>query len=709
MTLWYKLRGLYRFYPVQLPFFQLRRHPFLMGLWGVLTAMAMGLIGRGLGVEVIFYSPGQGMASPFWGTLTWGAAYGFFTMAYHLSTFLLDGHHASFLLLERRPILHYAANNSLIPLLFLFYYLHRYNQMHVASPTLLSELAGALIGVSLVWLGGLLYFSTWRVGLVQKPRALPGIKVPSGLWLSGSSSAVWYYLSLSKGIAPVRLEQTQAVQRLLERVLTKGHAAALVLEVVMILLIFTWGYVQTVKDWYLPASAVVLFIGAVFMMLVGALDFWLKRMGGWGWLLAGLLGTWFLVTPSSRAAAEAYGLSYLRRYRYRPPVWDSVIQRQCTQDSLEMAGILKQRLAAKGTRQPLVWVMVSGGGWRAAYWTYLNLHLLDSLSGGRFYEKLFGLSGASGGLIGAAFWRELKLFQPERTQKPLPADELTQDLLNPIFTQGLLGLFSPQITWEDSATGLRYAKGRAYAFEAQLIRNARAFQDRRLADYREPERKGLTPILIVSPACLTTGQQLLISPLGLSFLCWTRYRPIALELRSLCSSESIRWTSVLRMNAAFPFVLPPTYLPTEPPLEVVDAGAIDNLGEGLVLRFLWEMREAIAQHASEIILIEIRDLPPTEGVLLHGRSRLGDFVQRLGGLYTAFSQSRYQFTTTTLAVLEKVYPIPIRKYTLYYETAGYIPPLGFTLSRLDQRFLQEQARTRLHLSTLQRIISEMGN
>lgn len=709
MSLWHQLKGLYRFYPLQLPFFQLRRHPFLMGLWGFLVAMALGLIGRGVGVEVIFYSPGQELAFPFWGTLAWGAAYGVFTTAYHLSTFLLDGHHASFLLLERRPILHYAANNSLLPLLFLLYYLHRYNQMHVESPTLLSELLGILVGVGLVWLGGLLYLSTWRIGLTQRPKAIQGMKVASGFWLASSSSPVWYYLSLRKGLAPVRLEQSQAVQRLLERVLTRGHAAALILEAALILLIVTWGYVQTVKDWYLPASAVVLFLGAVLMMLVGALDFWLKRMGGWGWLLFGLVVGGFLVSPGTYAAAEAYGLSYRWRYRYTPPVWDSIAHKRYVQDSLAMASLLGQRLASEGAKKPFVWVMVSGGGWRSAYWTYLNLHLLDSLSEGRFYKKLFGLSGASGGLIGAAFWRELRHFQPERTQTPAPADELTRDLLNPLFTQGLLGFFSPQVRWLDSLTGQTYLKGRAYAFETQLSRNAKAFYHRRLVDYREPEQKGEMPILITSPACLTTGQQLLISPLGLSFLCWSRQRPIAIELREGCPSEKLLWTSALRMNAAFPFVLPPTYLPTEPPLEVVDAGAIDNLGEGLALRFLWEMRAAIAQNASKVILIEIRDLPPAEGLIPQAHSRLQDFLQRLAGLYTAFSQSRYQFTSATLAILEKVYPIPIYKYTLYYETAGYIPPLGFTLSEMDRRFLQRQARSDSHLSTLKRLISEMEN
>jgi hypothetical protein len=64
------------------------------------------------------------------------------------------------------------------------------------------------------------------------------------------------------------------------------------------------------------------------------------------------------------------------------------------------------------------------------------------------------------------------------------------------------------------------------------------------------------------------------------------------------------------MNAAFPFVLPAVRLPTNPPLDVIDAGAIDNLGQSLTLRLLWKQRSLLASTASKIIWIEIRDLLP---------------------------------------------------------------------------------------------------
>jgi hypothetical protein len=152
LTALHLLTYITRFYPLQLPVFQIRRHPFLMALWGFLWAMALGFIGQSVGVEMIFYSPGEGLSNPAWGCFAWGIAFGIFTIAYHLSTFLLDAHHAGFLLHSRRNFVFlYALNNSLLPLAFLLLYIARYNKLHLDSPTLQTEILALLAGTILVW------------------------------------------------------------------------------------------------------------------------------------------------------------------------------------------------------------------------------------------------------------------------------------------------------------------------------------------------------------------------------------------------------------------------------------------------------------------------------------------------------------------------------------------------------------------------------
>ena len=48
----------------------------------------------------------------------------------------------------------------------------------------------------------------------------------------------------------------------------------------------------------------------------------------------------------------------------------------------------------------------------------------------------------------------------------------------------------------------------------------------------------------------------------------------------------VKFTSVLRMNATFPYITPRVFLPTEPTIEVMDAGMRDNFGMQTTVRFL---------------------------------------------------------------------------------------------------------------------------
>ena len=697
-----------RFYPLQLPVFQLRRHPFLMALWGLLWAMALGFIGQSVGVEMIFYSPGEGLAHPALGSFAWGIAFGLFTIAYHLSTFLLDAHHAGFLLHSGRNFIFlYALNNSLLPITFLLVYIARYNQFHLESPTLRPEILALLSGTILVWALALLYFSRWKLSLralrplIKQALFSPSDAPPltSGLWLFGSGGRVRYYLTIPGGIAPVAYQVPhQATLRLMEGILTRGHLSALILEVIIIGLTLLWGYIQSITDLYLPASVVVLIFGSLLLMTLGALDYWLKRssLGLPAILVVFGLLSWKLFQEIYHIS-PAFGLSYDKRYLYRQPHWDTLIARQVAIDSLRFAQILQKRLANQSSQSPtFLWVTVSGGGWRAAYWSFLHLHLLDSLSNGRFYHTLAGITGASGGLIGATFWRELHLFHPDRPLSIHEANRLTQDLLNPLFSTGLIGLLSPTTYWRDTLTHTTYPKGRDYAFETRLVKNTNAFSHR-LKDYTPYEESGQTPIIIFTPACLTNSLQLLISPLPASFLCWADQTPVAIELRQLVPSDNLRITSVLRMNATFPLVLPAVRLPTSPPLDIMDAGAIDNLGQSLSLRLLWKQRALLATTA-KIVWIEIRDLPPQ-----HTPTPRQPF---LGGLYNAFAESRYHPNQLTLELLRTLYPIPIEKYTIHYtpDPSGYTPPLGFTLLSQDRQSLLRAAYHPDHLSHLRRIL-----
>ena len=58
-------------------------------------------------------------------------------------------------------------------------------------------------------------------------------------------------------------------------------------------------------------------------------------------------------------------------------------------------------------KQKMVFLCVSGGGQRAALWTVNSLLKADSMLEGTLLDQSFLITGASGGAIGAAYYREL--------------------------------------------------------------------------------------------------------------------------------------------------------------------------------------------------------------------------------------------------------------------------------------------------------------
>ncbi|MCS6790895.1 MAG: hypothetical protein NZ580_07955, partial [Bacteroidia bacterium] len=659
-----------RFYPIQLPFFQLRRHFFLSFVWIVLWLIASGQIGRGIGVPVLFYEPRIGTGIGLVGTLAWGMAYGIFVISYHLTTFLLDGHHAGFLLAEPRPFLQYALNNSLLPFSFWLYYLHHYTAQHAQDPDFPIQLLGHFLGA---W--GTVWGILWLLDSITKDvfrLSRLGFFPPQRIYVQVShtrisSNPVRYYLAIPGGIRstwrPYALDK-----KTLTRLLLRYHTHTFLLETGLLLLITIWGYIQGEVEIYIPAASTFLVLCATVYMLIGAMAFWLRRWGGWA--LAGILLLLIFAIRQGWLKSEsvAYGLNYEGKGKVRH-TGDSLGLYRCIRAWSQRQG---------GLKAPLVWIQVSGGGWRSAFWSLSNLQLLDSLSQGRLWQRTLGISGASGGLIGAAVWRELGLFYPHRRWDPREAEWLTQDGLNPILSTGLVGLLSPTSSFYDTIAQQFYPQGRGYAFERALVRNSRAFYERRIGDYAAPESTGKCPLLLITPTLLSQYKQLLISSQSCSPLSEGGF---ITELRQLVpDADHLRMTTALRMNAAFPFVLPPVRLPTSPPLLALDAGAIDNFGEIIALRFLWQMRDSLARYASKIIIIEIRDLPaesttgssPKESVLQ-------DFFKRLGGLYTSLTAARRLFTNLAHTMLSHTYPIPIEEYILDYPAPqGYIPPLGFT-------------------------------
>ena len=236
-------------------------------------------------------------------------------------------------------------------------------------------------------------------------------------------------------------------------------------------------------------------------------------------------------------------------------------------------------------------------------------------------KKAFLIAGASGGMIGAAYFRELFLQrqkgQPIRLQDKKYVDEIAGDLLNPLFSSFVArDLIAPAQKF--NVGPYRYIKDRGYAFEEKLNRNTRGFLDKQLKDYAAEEKSANIPMMFFNSVVTRDSRKMIISTQPVRFMmqAWQDSSrmpltdPDAIDFSSFFAKQdpfSLRILSALRMNATFPVVLPNVWLPSDPVIDVMDAGLRDNYGQETVLRFMKVFDDWIKENTSGVLILQIRD------------------------------------------------------------------------------------------------------
>jgi hypothetical protein len=166
--------------------------------------------------------------------------------------------------------------------------------------------------------------------------------------------------------------------------------------------------------------------------------------------------------------------------------------------------------------------------------------------------------------------------------------------------------------------GKTYPKDRGFAFEQQLNRNTEGFLDKRLCDYRESELYSIVPMMILSPTIVNDGRKLFVSALPVTYMTASRLekgRFLNQKTKGIDFSHffakqhahDLRFLSALRMSATFPYVTPNITLPSEPEMEIMDAGVSDNFGVSDAVRFVATFKNWLQKNTSGIVFVSIRD------------------------------------------------------------------------------------------------------
>jgi hypothetical protein len=662
------LASLIYFFPVQLLFVHLKKNLQLLLFWLLLFLIIFNQFGLKYGVPYLFLAPEYLGKLNFWSYLIVGFALGGFIIAFNISSYIMNGFRFPFLATLSKPFLKYSINNSLIPLAFIvsylvitFRFLHHYEVFSYSE--IIFRLMGFLIGCITFVLFSMIYFLATNKSFeklfgaeVAKVVSSDSETAEPAMLLLNRKKQAWYNRSQFEKTWRVdsylsgrfKFKYTRSFahydQHMLSQVFRQNHINASFFELLVIFSILVLGLFKENPVFVIPAGATVILILTMLIMITSAIRSWIR-----GWTVVLIIGLLLGINQLSKHydfyyENRAYGLNYEKKNPY-PEKLEFISKEQAAKDrqlTVNMLENWKVKNQTTNKKPKALFISASGGGARAALWSFLALQHLDSISKGELMKHCIMVTGSSGGMIGSAFFRELKWQEQTQGLNPYAAQygkNLSQDILNPIsFTLAVNDILirTQKFDYEDQS----YWKDRGYIFEKVLIDHCGGFFEKKLLDYQEPEQSASIPQFIFTPSIVNDGRRLLISTLPLSFLMETRdgNRSENLDYLSYFKENdplSIRFSSILRMNSSFPYIMPTVSMPTKPDIEIFDSGLRDNYGIKTSLRYIFELKDWLEKNTSGIVILQIRD--GLKGAQLKSkttnRSMFSELLSPFGSLY----------------------------------------------------------------------------
>lgn len=634
--MWKFVRSVYRSFPVQLVVLHFKKFQVLLLFWLLLFSTVNGSFMQSFGANSLFLAPEYlGQVNAISAAIV-GVALGVFIMSWNITTFILFSRHFKFLATTTNPFLKYCINNFIIPLAFLVFYFYRgvqfAAQKELLAPGDITLLGlGFLVGFFSLILLSLLYF--FRADKTIIRRMSPVISNPRlfktqfknrGMRLHESRliKVEWYLNS------PIHVKKVRDVshysREFIETMFSRHHFAAVLCIFIAFVFLIMLGFFLDNRIFQLPAAASIIVFFAIFIAVAGAFSYFLQS---WSipfaillFMVVNTLYRYHIIDPTNKA----YGINYSNAIE-RPKYSRETLLGLCTPDKVEadkqkMISVLENWKRKQGVEKPvMVIINTSGGGTRSATFTMNALQRLDSLSGGELMKKTFMITGSSGGMLGASYFRELYRHKIKGENINLRdrryIDDISRDLLNPLFSSFVArDLASPAHKFQVGE--FSYVKDRGYAFEQKLSENTRGMLDHQLKDYTADEASASIPLMLFHPVVTRDGRKMLISSQPISFLMRpvsdsaTLIDPDAIDFGALFSKQDpmgVRMLTVLRMNATFPYVLPNVWLPSDPVIDVMDAGFRDNFGQETAARFMQVFKDWILENTSAVIVVQIRD------------------------------------------------------------------------------------------------------
>ena len=626
----------YYSFPIQLLLLHFRKSQVLLILWLILFLTVSGHFMGSFGANTLFLAPEYlGNVNAASGAIT-GVATGIFIISWDITTFILHSGRFRFLATSSKPFLKYCVNNAIIPIAFLILYFLEalyFDRVKELIPLkqFLFTVAGFAGGFSLILLISFLYFfGADRTIIRTLPPVLKDIdenKIPETqeekIIIDDFGLPVKNYLSTRLKVRKVRSVKHYS-QNFLDIIFKRHHFSAMLSILFAFIFMLFIAFFLDNKIFQIPAAASILLFFAILISVMGALSYFLRS---WSLLFIILLYTvlnilyrYDVIDPRNKA----YGLNYsnTERPEYSLQNLESLSSKaKIDSDKDNMITILEHWKQNQHEEKPIMVVFnFSGGGVRSASFSMNVLQALDSITDGKIMNKTMLMSGASGGMLAAAYFRELSRLKMNgaqiNPQDKQYVDNISKDLLNPVFSSLISrDLISPSQKFAYSH--YRYVKDRGYAFEEKLDLNTEYVLDKPIGFYKKDEELARIPLMILNSTVTRDFKKMIICAQPVSFMMKATFKdsttqitgPDAVDFGAFFKNMdpmNLRMLTALRMNATYPYVLPAVWLPSKPIIDVMDAGLRDNSGAETSYRFLNVFKDWINANTRGIVIIQVR-------------------------------------------------------------------------------------------------------
>lgn len=615
-----------------------RKSQILLFLWAILFLTITGNFMKIFGANGLFLAPEYLGTVNALGCAIVGVAVGVFIMGWNITTFILHSSRFRFLATTTNPFLKYCLNNAIIPVVFLTVYFIRafqYETTNELIPTsqFLINALGFLGGLFLLVLISFGYFFTADKRIVRTIK--PGFlnyderkvktKRKQKKIIPRFGLTVGYYLN-----SDFKLKRARPVghysQSFLDDIFKRHHFAAIFTMLLAFIFIIFVSFFLDHKLFQMPAAASISIMFALAVAVTGSLSYFLRSYSLlFIILIFVVLNTLYhynIIDPRNKA----YGLNYSNEDRPEYSLQHlSTLNtpQKIASDKKNMLGILNRWKAKQVEEKPLmVFFNFSGGGLRGAGFSMNVLQQLDSVVNGHLMDKTVLMSGASGGMLAASYYRELSRLAINNTSlNPNDrryVDNISEDLLNPVFSSMIArDIISPAQKF--TFGNYRYIKDRGYSFENKFDQNTGGILGHPIGFFKPFESEAKIPLMILNSVITRDFKKLMICTQPVSFMMQEEFvdstsnitGPDAIDFSALFSKEgpmNLSMLTALRMNATYPYVLPPVWLPSNPVIDVMDAGLRDNNGQETTLRFLNVFKDWINENTKGVLIIQIRSM-----------------------------------------------------------------------------------------------------